>query len=912
MPLSAGDRLGPYEIIAPLGAGGMGEVYRARDTRLGREVAVKVLPVHLSAQPEIKARFEREAKTISSLNHPHICTLFDIGREGDVDFLVMELIEGETLAERLKRGPMPGPELLRIGTQVADALDRAHRAGVVHRDLKPANVMLTRIGAKLMDFGLSRVTGLTGGSGSSHSLVTLTQSPTMAQALTAEGTLLGTFQYMAPEQLEGKEADVRSDIWALGCVLYEMATGRRAFEGRSQASLIAAILEREPPAVGETPSGSGVSMVGAPPHGMERLIRNCLAKDPEERIQTAHDVKLQLQGIAEFAGLSAVSIATPASGIAAAAAAQSRARGAGNVRLAWGAAVLALALAGGVFAWLWPRTQAKPLAMRFEVEGAEGTLDAFWPRVSPDGHFLVISGVDSTGTPRAYVRRMEQLESHEIPGTANLQRPYWSPDSKEVVFVAEGKIQRVPIAGGSPTLVCAAPGGADLSWGKSGMILMDGATTDSLRVVPAGGGELHPATRIDRAAKEVGSAWPSFLPDGKHFLFIGNLTGTAFGGNIRLGKLGSLDSKLLGKSDGRVEYAPGDWVLFLRGSTLFAQKLDLAAERLTGQPIPLVDRVRVGSSAGHFSISQAGILAIARERTDDRYVMRTADRRGTVTGPALVSGQIANPRLSPDGKQVLYWRVGLGRNRGEIFVYDLVRGTDTRLTFTGDDASYPEWSPDGRRFAYSTLTDEGKSRLMIGSVDGSSAADSIVMAGDDGANLCQWTPVGSRLVCFSGAFHAVAYPTEGTDRTVQALVDSSKFMARMEISPDGRWLALGTNQGSPLPQVYVLSLTGPPGRWQVSTTNGYQPTWTKGGKELIYQTIEGHLMAVDIDASSGFRAGTPHQLFDVRDRGSLAVGALNWGCDAAGEQFIVITPNRAATSGKIEILSDFHSLVSRK
>src|SRR5512138_3739139 len=326
----------------------MGEVYRAKDTRLGREVAVKVLPEHLTANEEIRARFSREAKTVSSLNHPNICTLFDVGREGDTDYLVMELVDGETLAERLRRGPLPGPELLKLGVQVADALDRAHRAGVIHRDLKPGNVMLTRSGAKLMDFGLARATGMAGPAGGSGvTVAALTRSPTVAQPLTAEGTIVGTFQYMAPEQLEGKEADERSDLWALGCVLYEMATGRRAFEGRSQASLIAAILEREPAAVGEAPSGAPAG--NAPPNGLERLIRTCLAKDPEERNQTAHDVKLQLQWIAENAGLSGV---TPAPSTPTAVPAPVRR---GSSRLGWivAAAIAVVALAG--LAWLWPR-----------------------------------------------------------------------------------------------------------------------------------------------------------------------------------------------------------------------------------------------------------------------------------------------------------------------------------------------------------------------------------------------------------------------------------------------------------------------------------------------------------------------------------------------------------------------------
>jgi tRNA A-37 threonylcarbamoyl transferase component Bud32 len=437
VPLTNGTRLGPYEIVSPLGAGGMGEVYRARDTRLGREVAVKVLPSHLSQNPEIRARFEREAKTVSGLNHPHICVLYDVGREGETDYLVMELIEGDTLAARLRRGALPGPELLRLGTQIADALDRAHRAGVIHRDLKPGNVMVTKNGAKLMDFGLSRVTGLSGtDSGSGRTMSALTQSPTVAQALTAEGSLLGTFQYMSPEQLEGREADARSDIWALGCVLYEMATGRRAFEGRSQASLIAAILEREPTAVGEVPSGSVSQAASAPPHGIERLIRNCLAKDPDERVQTAHDIKLQLQGIAEGAGYSSTSVAS-APAVAAVVAARSRAGGGG---LPWAIAAVSLLAAAGVFAWAWPRVHAPEQAFRFRLRGIPGTVDAFWPRVSPDGRFVLLQGVDSTGAVSAYVRALDQLDPQLVPGTRGLQRAYWSPDSREIVFVADDKI----------------------------------------------------------------------------------------------------------------------------------------------------------------------------------------------------------------------------------------------------------------------------------------------------------------------------------------------------------------------------------------------------------------------------------------------------------------------------------------
>jgi Tol biopolymer transport system component len=904
MHLSPGTRLGPYEIVAPIGAGGMGEVYRARDTRLGRDVAIKVLPQHLSDQPEVRARFEREAKMVSSLNHPHVCVLYDVGREGDTDYLVMELIEGDSLAARLRKGPLPAAELLRTGTQIADALDRAHRAGVIHRDLKPGNVMLTRSGAKLMDFGLSRATGLTGGAPGASAL---TQSPTIAQALTAEGTLVGTFQYMSPEQLEGREADARSDIWALGCVLYEMATGRRAFEGRSQASLIASILEREPAPIGEVPSGSTMSTFGGPPHGLERLIRNCLAKDPEDRIQTAHDVKLQLQGIAESVGVSGTSVAsapipgaiTPARSPVA--------------WLPWGIAAAGLLAAIGVYAWLQPRATARTPAFRFVVAGIPGATDTFWPRVSPDGRYLLIEARDSVQVQRAYVRRMDQVEMSPIPGTEGLFRAYWSPDSREVVFVSDDKIQRAPIAGGAPTVVCAASGGVDLSWGAKGQILMDGRTTDSLRVVPAGGGDLLPAARIDRASGEIGSAWPYFLPDGEHFLFIGVAGNVSRGGNIRLGRIGTLDSKVLGHSDGRVEYAPGGWVVFLRGSTLLAQKLDLGAQKLTGQPITLAGDVRIGFAAGDFSASPSGVLAIGRQATRASYSLREAGRSGVPTGRVLATGPIANPRLSPDGARVLILRVGGGNSPGgEVHAIDLARSTETQLTFSGQRARTPVMSPDGRRFAYALITPANEARLMIGFADGQGAPDSIAIDERTGISLTDWSESGSRLVYYTDAFQARAVSSDGSERVGRPLGNIPGFSAQHRISPDGRWLAYGSGTSPADVQVFVTSLEGPPGRWQISNASAFNPHWTHGGNELVYEGRDGQIMAVAIDTRGGFRAGTPQPLFTL-PAPSFDVDLRSWDVSPDGNRFFLLSPiSRAQILPSIEVVTDFQSLVSRR
>ncbi|HEX5131053.1 MAG TPA: serine/threonine-protein kinase, partial [Candidatus Krumholzibacteria bacterium] len=406
MNLTPGTRFGPYEILSPLGAGGMGEVYRARDTRLGRDVAIKVLPEHLSAHPEVRARFEREAKTVSALNHPNICTLFDVGREGDVDFIVMELIDGETLATRLQKGPLPINEVLRIGSEIADALDQAHRAGVVHRDLKPGNVMLTRAGAKLMDFGLARATGMTGtGKDSGVTIGALTQSPTMAQPLTAEGTIVGTFQYMAPEQLEGKEAGAGADIWAYGCVLYEMATGKRAFQGNSQASLITSIMGTQPAPISQ--------VAPMTPPALDRLVTACIAKDPADRLQSAHDIKLQISWITE--GGSQAGVPKPVS-----------ARRKSRERLAWIVAAVAV-LAAGALAFVATRPRPVAPSVHAYLQPPKGVLfsssiDKPLPlAISPDGTTIAFCARDGEGPDKLWVRSLGGDDAHALPGTEGAQ-----------------------------------------------------------------------------------------------------------------------------------------------------------------------------------------------------------------------------------------------------------------------------------------------------------------------------------------------------------------------------------------------------------------------------------------------------------------------------------------------------------
>jgi len=525
MTLVPGTKLGPYEILSALGAGGMGEVYRARDTRLGRDVAVKVLPGHLSADPAVRARFEREARTISSLNHPHICTLYDVGREGDTDYLVMELVEGETLAARLARGPLAVAELLRTGAEIADALDRAHRAGVVHRDLKPGNVMLTRSGAKLMDFGLARATGPTGSSGSGASIGPLTQSPTVAPPLTAEGAIVGTFHYMAPEQLEGREADERSDLWAMGCLLYEMATGRRAFDGKSQASLIAGIMGGEPVPI--------LQVAPVAPPALDRVVRACLAKDPADRLQSAHDVKLQLSWIVE--GGSAADAPRPA---------VTRRRG--REALAWLVAAAGLGVAAAALLLARRPAPDAPSVHAFlgpppGVLFSSSTDQPLPLAISPDGTRIAFCARNGEGPDLLWVRSLGAQDARAIPGTEGAEGPFFSPDGRSLGFFAKGKLKRVDVAGGPVITLTEGLDPRGGSWNEGGVILFTAGSSGPVSRIAADGGAVSAATALDAERGESTHRYPHFLPDGRHFLYLARRAGAGAGESptIYAGELGS-------------------------------------------------------------------------------------------------------------------------------------------------------------------------------------------------------------------------------------------------------------------------------------------------------------------------------------------------------------------------------------
>ncbi len=665
MSLKAGTYLGPYEVLAPLGAGGMGEVYRARDTRLDRTVAIKVLPAQLADSPERRQRFEREAKAISSLNHPHICTLHDVGQQGGIDFLVMEYLEGDTLAQRLTKGPLVLEQVLQYATEIADALDKAHRKGVTHRDLKPGNIMLTKTGTKLLDFGLAKLKPETGPA------APLSELPTAKDNLSARGTILGTLQYMAPEQLEGKQVDARTDIFAFGAVLYEMVTGKKAFEGKNQASVIAGILERDPPPLS--------SLQPMTPPALDRVVKKCLAKEPEKRWQGASDLCDELKWIAEGGSQVTFPPTAPAKGM--------RALGRRSLIRGLGALLLGAAIASLAFWSLkpWPSPPPTPIT-RTVIALPPGErlagLDQPAVALSPDGNHLVYVA-NRGGTQQLYLRAMDSLEARPIPGTEGAVNPFFSPDGQWLGFFAGQKLKKVSLSGGAALTLgdAATPRGA--SWGSQGMIIFAPTNVSVLRQVSEAGGGPQPLTRL--AKGEVDHRWPEFLPGGKAVLFAAGATIANWtNAKVAVQAVGTGERRDLVQGATNPRYAPSGHLVYAQGGSLMAVPFDLERLEVTGTAVPVVEGVLQSPSSGaaEYSFSATGSLVYVPgglQAAQRRFVW--VNRNGAEQPLAAPARAYRQPRFSPDGRRVA---LAIEEQESQIWLYDLTRETLTRLTFEGN------------------------------------------------------------------------------------------------------------------------------------------------------------------------------------------------------------------------------------
>jgi Tol biopolymer transport system component/tRNA A-37 threonylcarbamoyl transferase component Bud32 len=879
MTLDKGTRLGPYEIVEAVGAGGMGEVYRAHDTRLDRTVAIKVLAEHMAADPDLRLRLEREAKAVSSLSHPHVCALYDVGHEDGVDYLVMEFLDGESMAQRLAKGPLPIEELLRIATQIADALEKAHRSGIIHRDLKPANVMLTREGAKLLDFGLAKARPPLSASGAD-----LTASPTESQPLTAAGTVLGTYQYMAPEQLECKEIDARTDIFALGAVLYEMATGRRAFSGSSAASLIAGIMHGQP-----QPASQVRPMT---PPALDRVIKTCLAKDPDDRWQTAHDVKLQLQWIAEGGSVA---------GVPAPVAARRRSR----ERLAWAAAAAAALVAVLATVGYLRRAPAPLQVTRFQV-AAPSDLDVVGsPRISPDGRMLAFQGTDSTGESRLWVHPLDSLEAHPLLGTEGMEyRPIWSPDSRHLAFFADGRLKRIAVEGGQVQIICDVDSGADGSWSEHGDILYDGADNDPIQRVDAGGGIPRPAVPVDTEAGETAVGWPEFLPDGRLFLYV--LWAENANPRLMLGELDSDEVTYLMDVDARVQYAEPGYLIYVRDDTLVVQRFDARAGQIAGDPRPLAQPMTIDEvGLAHFAAARNGTLVYRADGTAIRQLV-WRDRSGRELGSVGTPAAYGEMWLSPDGNRVVVTSGEAGGGDAEdLWIHDLERGVASRLTFDPASDIAPVWSPDGSRIAFSSMRRTGATYdLYLQDTTGAGSATEL-LAGDQQLIAADWSSDGRYLICSvydaGTSWDVWVVSVDGSDGAIP-VVATEFAESRPSFSPDGTWIAYQSNESDQW-EIYVREFPGPGGRWQVSTNGGTDPHWSHDGREIFYLDADEQLTSVAVRTTPDFRAELPQTLFDAQ----VFPGTFRsrYTVSADGERFLLLSRTETQTYPPLTVVMNW-------
>ena len=877
MSVAPGTRLGPYEILEPLGSGGMGEVFRARDTRLERTLAIKLLPPALASDRQFRERFDREARAISSLNHPHICTLHDIGEEAGAAFLVMEYLDGETLAARLSRGPLRLGEALAIATQIADALDAAHRRGIVHRDVKPANIMIVRRGssteppsAKLLDFGLARTT---------PPVLTVADesiAPTVSQGLTGEGTILGTLQYMAPEQVEGLEADPRTDIFALGLVLYEMVTGRRAFDGRTPASLVGAILKDDPPAL-------HLSQPLAPA-SLERVVQRCLAKDRDDRWQSARDLKAQLQWVSEGAIDTNAPPATPAKRW--------------PERLAW--ALLALALAS-LLAFVWSRDRAEPPAAVFmtfavppdiELVGSGG--DRLLA-ISPDGRRVAFTGT-SGGVTRVYRRDLDTFDVTPVRGTEGGSNPFFSPDGRMLGFVAERTLKIVPIAGGTPASLCGAANRGAV-WTPGGEIVFATTVTSGLSRIKASGGIPEPLTTLD--AKHRTHRWPVLLPDGRTILFSTQpINSDNFdAAEIAAVSLDTGEQRVVMRGGSSPGYVPDGRLTFSRGSAILAVPFDATTLVVGETPQPILEGVSMvpGSGAAQYAIAPGGALVyLSGEPIEgQRELVWTTSRGEQRVLPESARGYM-EIALSPDGQRMAAAIAPPG-GAPDVWTYDFTAPGFKRLSFSTSADFGSAWTPDGQYVSYRTIDADGE-KIVRKRWDGSGPEEVLV----SGSPMIQATLAGAwhstgRWLTFAGQVGDIFVVDIEGDRKPVPFLATQSVEAFPAFSPDGRWIAYQSNDSGRF-EVYVQPFPATGARWQISTNGGTRPLWARKGGELFFRSGS-RVMAVSVTAAVTFSSGPPRKLFE----GEFAV-PYDVGPDG---QFLMVRNTRQQGPPQLRLMLDW-------
>jgi serine/threonine protein kinase/Tol biopolymer transport system component len=864
--LSPGLRLGPYEIVAPLGAGGMGEVYRARDTRLDRSVAIKILPSHLSCDPELKSRFEREARTLSSVSHPHICHLYDVGSQDNTDFLVMELLEGETLADRLQKGPLPSSEVLKIGIEIADALTKAHRLGVVHRDLKPSNIMLTKNGAKLMDFGLAKPAAAgvfkdaNGRSFSGAETATM-QSP--ATPISRVGTVVGTIHYMAPEQIEGKDADERSDIFALGAVLYEMTSGKRAFEGKSHLSVASAILQKEPPPIS--------TIQPASPPALDYVIRTCLAKDPDERFQTAHDVKLQLNWLLHGNATAPTSVAAP------------RFQPSWALGLGLAAVVLMLVVllvrttttrpvrtAPGIirFSMVLPPRQA------LSVDATQAVA------LSPDGKRLAYVASER-GVSHLYVRRLDQFDAVEIPDSEAPTFPFFSPNGDWVAFFSQGKLKKAPSGGGNPVLICEVSTFFGGTWTPQDNIVL-ALPTLGLATVPATGGSLQ---RIPLVVKEhVDPEGPNWLPGGEWILFTDYLAAIR---RVDAVKLASGEVRVLVNSAQGASFAAGHLVYYSAGS-LWAVPFDPKKLSALGDAVQVATGVGEENYVAQAAVSASGVMAYAPGPAGNFSRNLFLVSRSSVEQKVDIPPEdYVDAAFSPDGKRLVMCVRRMGDQ--QLAVFDRDRNSLTRIVADGLINNAPVWTADGKSLLYDSVSASQKRGIYRVAADGSAAPQ-----------LIRETTLSSHVTAVAGdtAVVMVNDPDTSADLWLLSLREpyemhpfkrTSATERQATFSPDGRWLAYASNE-SGRSEIYVEPVPGPGARWQISNNGGEQPRWGRSGREIFYRDGTA-LLSVPVTLQPAFQAAKPVELFDRQfDRGGAVSG---YDVSPDGQSFVMTRSEHA-------------------